>query len=169
MPIGLYTRWNYDSETQKILRRQNKTRSFENIVLSCFQQTRPDCKIESIVTNSRQRKIDCFSVDGICSHCNTVFEARGFYFQYCRCQKSRSSLTHNEIMRGLRLREQDQMRKEYIEQKGYKVSGMWECKRLELYHTDATVKNHLRAKFPYQQPLREERLMQKIRSRKLFG
>ena len=34
MPTGLYTRWNYDSESQKFMARQNKTRSFENMVLS---------------------------------------------------------------------------------------------------------------------------------------
>ena len=34
MPIGLYTRWDMDSETSRFTRRQNKTRSFENIVMS---------------------------------------------------------------------------------------------------------------------------------------
>ena len=38
-----------------------------------------------------------------------------------------------------------------------------------MYRTDATVKNHLRANFPYQRPLSEERLMQEIESGKLFG
>ena len=61
------------------------------------------------------------------------------------------------------------MRKEYIQQKGHKIIEMWECKWWELYRTDATVKNHLRAKFPYQRPHSEERLMQEIRSGKLFG
>ena len=63
MPTGLYTRWNYYTEYQKIIPRENKTRSFENMVLSYFQQTRPECKIESNVTTGRQKKIDCFSVD----------------------------------------------------------------------------------------------------------
>ena len=35
------------------------------MVLSYFQQSRPDCKIESNVTTGRQKKIDCFSVDVI--------------------------------------------------------------------------------------------------------
>ena len=82
MPTGLYTRWNYDSESQKVMRRQNKTRSFENMVLSYFQPTRPECRIESNVTTGRQKKIDCFGVDGIRNHCNTVFEAMGSYFHY---------------------------------------------------------------------------------------
>ena len=46
MPTGLYTRWEYDSETKKFTARQNKSRSSENMVLSFFQQSRPDFKIE---------------------------------------------------------------------------------------------------------------------------
>ena len=80
MPTGLYTRWEYNSETKRFTTRQNKSRSFENMVLSYFQQSRPDCKLESNVLNGRQKKYDCFSVDGICYHCNTVFEARGCYY-----------------------------------------------------------------------------------------
>ena len=40
MPTGLYTRWNYDSESQKFMPRLNKTPSFENMGLFSFQQTR---------------------------------------------------------------------------------------------------------------------------------
>ena len=88
MPTGLYTRWNYDSESQKIMARQNKRRSFENMVLSYFQRTRPECRIESNVTTGRQKKIDCFSVDGICNHCNTVSEAIGLLFPLLSMSRS---------------------------------------------------------------------------------
>ena len=50
MPTEFYTRWHYDSESQKFIPRQNKTRSFQIMVLSYFQQTRPECRIESNVT-----------------------------------------------------------------------------------------------------------------------
>ena len=73
MPIGLYTRWGIASETSRFTPRQNKTRSFENMVMSQFQRTRPDCKFESFYTTGRQKKNDRFTVDGFCSHCNTVF------------------------------------------------------------------------------------------------
>ena len=46
---------------------------------------------------------------------------------------------------------------------------MWDCNWWELYRTDATEKNHLKAKFPYQRPISDERLMQEIESGKLFG
>ena len=61
------------------------------------------------------------------------------------------------------------MRKEYIQQKEYKIIEMCECNWWDIYRTDATVKNHLRTNFPYQRPLGEERLMQDIKSRRLFG
>ena len=112
--------------------------------------------------------IHCFSVDGIFDHCNTVFETMGCYFHYCPCQETRSSLTANEIMRGIK-KEQSQMCEEYTQQKGYKIIETWKCNWWDLYWNDATVKNHLRANFLYQQPLSEERLKQEVKSGKLFG
>ena len=53
MPTGLYTRWKYDSETKRFTARQKKSRCFENTVLSYFQQSQPDCIIESNVTTGR--------------------------------------------------------------------------------------------------------------------
>ena len=45
MPTGLYTRWDFDSETSRFTPRQNKTRSLQNVVMSYFQRTRPECEI----------------------------------------------------------------------------------------------------------------------------
>ena len=97
MPTGLYTRWEYNFETKRFTARQNKSRSFENMLLSYFQQSRPDCKNESNVTTVRKSKIDCFSLDGNFYHCNTVFEAMVCYCHYCPCQEARPSLTDTDI------------------------------------------------------------------------
>ena len=99
MPTGLYTRWEYDSETERFTAHLKKSHSFENMLLSFFQQSRPDCKIESNVTTGRQKKIDCFSVDGICYHCDTVFEAMGCYYHYRPCQEARPPLTDTDMRR----------------------------------------------------------------------
>ena len=93
MPTGLYSRWALDSETSRITPRQNKTRSFEIMVMSYFQRTRSECEIESFFTTGRQKKIDCFSVDWFCFHCNTVFEAMGCFHHFCPCQELRLSLS----------------------------------------------------------------------------
>ena len=60
MPTGVYTRLEYDTESNRKKPQQNKSRNFENMVMSYFQRQRPDCKIESSYTTSTQKKIDCF-------------------------------------------------------------------------------------------------------------
>ena len=100
MPTSLYKRWDLNSETGRLAPRQNKTRSFESMVMSYFQRTRPECKIESFFTTGRQNKIDCFSVDGFCSHGTTVFEAMGCFYHFCPCQEVRPSLTEEDIQPG---------------------------------------------------------------------
>ena len=82
-----------------------------------------------------QRKIDCFKVDGFCAHCNTVFEAMGCFHHYCSCQEARPSLFEKDIERGNKKREMNQMRKQYIKEKGYNVVEMWECEWWNLYKT----------------------------------
>ena len=90
------------------------------MVLSYFQQSRPECKIESNVTTGRQKKIDCFSVDRICYHCNTVFEAMGCYYHYYPCQEARPLSNRFRHWDGSeKRRQQDEMRRDYIQQKGY--------------------------------------------------
>ena len=128
---------------------QNKTRNFENMVMTYFQRTRPDCKIESFYTTSRQKKIDRFSVDGFCSHCNTVFEAMGCFYHFCPCQELRSSLSEEDIKRGSRRRELDELRRSYIQEKGFTVIEMRECEWWRLYKTTSNVKLHIRENFLY--------------------
>ena len=169
MPTGLYTRWEYHSATERFTACQNKSRSFENMVLSFFQQGRPECKIESNVATGRQKKIDCFSVDGICYRCNTVFEAMGCYYHYCPCQEARPSLTGSDIERGVKKRQQGEMRRDYVQQKVYRIVEMWQCEWWSLYKTDASVKSHLREDFPCKRPLSEERILKGIINGRFFG
>ena len=79
--------------------------------MSYFQRQRPDCKIESFYTTRTQKNIDCFKVDGFCAHCNTVFEAMGCFYHYCSCKEARPALAEEDIERGNKKREMDQMRK----------------------------------------------------------
>ena len=46
MPTGLYTRWEYNPETDPFKARNNRTKNFENMVMSFYQELRPECKIE---------------------------------------------------------------------------------------------------------------------------
>ena len=75
MPTGLYTQSEDDAESNRFKPQQNKSGNFENMVMSYFQRQRPDCKIESFYTTGTQKKVDCFKVDGFCTHCNTLFKS----------------------------------------------------------------------------------------------
>ena len=135
MPTGLYTRRDLDTETGRFIPRQNKTRSFENKVVSCFQRTRRRWKIESFYTTCRQKKTDCFIVDGFRSHCNTVFEAMGCFPHFC----PRRAL-FNAVLKTKR--ELDGLRRNYLEQKSFIVSEMWECEWWRPFKTGTDVKEH---------------------------
>ena len=126
MPTGLYTRWEYDTESNKFEPQQNKPRNFEKMVMSFFQRQRLECKIEGFYTTGTLKTIDGFKVEGFCAHCNTVFEAMGCFYRYCPCREARPSLTEEDIERGNKKREMDQMRKQCIKEKGFNVFQMWE-------------------------------------------
>ena len=93
----------------------------------------------------------------------------GGFYHYCPCQETRLSLIEEDIERGLKKREMDQMRKQYIKERGYNVVEMWECEWWNLYKTTTCVKELLRESFPYKRPLSGETLLDQIRSGKLFG
>ena len=93
----------------------------------------------------------------------------GCLYHYYPYQEARLSVTADDLKRGNKKKEMDQMRKNYIKEKGYNVVEMWECQCWNLYKTTTCVKEHLREFFSYERPLREERLLEQIRSSKLFG
>ena len=83
IPTGPYTRWDFDSETSSFTPRQNETRSLENMVLSYFKRTRPECETESFITTGRQKKLIAsvlmaFVITVHCI-CSTIFEAMGCF------------------------------------------------------------------------------------------
>ena len=117
MPTGPYTRWEPYLQSGKFKQRQNKTRIFESNVMSYFQRVRPQCKVESFYTTGKQKKLDAYSIHGLCGHCSAVFEAMECYYQYCLRQEARSTLTEQVFWRDIRKRELDELRKQYIQGK----------------------------------------------------
>ena len=137
--------------------------------MSYFQRIRPEYEIEIFFTTGRQKKIDCFSVDVFCSHCNTVFEAMDCFYHFCPCQKLLPFLTEEHIQRGSKKRELDALRRHYIQEKGIKVIEMTNCEWWRLYKTTNTVKEHIREHFPYRLSLAAEQLLEEMKKGKLFG
>ena len=137
--------------------------------MSYLQSQRPECTIESYYTTGKQKKIDWFSVDGVCAHCDTVFEAMGCYFHFCPCQKARASLSEEEMHRGIRKREHDELRRDYLRNKGCNIVEVWECNWWQRVKEEKNVRNHVRKNFPFKLPMKQESLLAKIRDGKMFG
>ena len=89
-PTGLYTPWDIDSETGRFTARQNKTPTFESLVKSNFQRTRQDLVVElrASTLQAGRRKLIASVLMSICSHCKTVFEAMGCFYQFCSVKRS---------------------------------------------------------------------------------
>ena len=159
--VGIWTQKRVDSQL-------DKTRRVALKIWSCLIFNEQDL-IVSFYTTGRQEKIDCFSFDGFCSHYNTVFEAMGCFYHFCTCQEVHPSLTEEDIKRGNRKRELDELRRGYIQEKGFTVIEMWECEWWRLYKTITNAKLHIRANFPYIRSLTEEQLLEGIKKGNLFG
>ena len=139
------------------------------MVISFYQATRPECTIESLFTTGKQRKIDSFTVDGFCGHCQTIFEVLGCYYHFCPCRETRPNPNEVEFEFGIWKRESDKLRKFFLEKKGYKVIEMRECEWWDYVQENAMLKNHVRKNFPYKLPLSSEKLLTRIHEEKLFG
>ena len=118
---------------------------------------------------SGQKKINCFIMDAYCDHCKTVFEAMGCYYHFCSCQIARPSSTDQDIEQGNKKREVDELRREHIQEKGYKVEEMWEYGLWEKLKTNDKIKNHVRTLFPYKRLPIYRLPFGKKKDRTLFG
>ena len=169
MPTGLYTNWEFNVDLQRFKPRSNKTRSFEIMVLAFFQNSRPERNIESFYTTGTQGKIDAYSVDGFCSHCNMIFEALGCFYHFCECQEGQICLTDEDLLKGKRKREIDELRRSYLREKNYSIIEMWECQWKIHMRENHEIKSFVISTFPYKRPLSFEILHSRIRKRELFG
>ena len=85
----------------------------------------------------------------------------GCFYHFSYCQEARLSLTKQNFVRGNKKREMDDMRREYIKEKGYKVEEVWECDWWESFKTNENIKNHVRTQFPFVRPLSTDSLLAK--------
>ena len=150
------------------MRQQSKIRSFDNMVMYYFQQTRPECKIEKFYTTDRQNKSDCFSVDGffVFQHCvwrNVLL------LPLCINQEVRPSLSEEDFQHGSKKRELAKLRGSYSQEKGFTVFDLWGCEWWRLYKTTTYVKQHIRENFPYKPSLTEHQLLEGSKKGNFFG
>ena len=93
----------------------------------------------------------------------------GCFYHSCRCQDTRYALAEEDIQPGTKKREVEEMWRRYIEEKGFNAVETCECQKWKLYKSDLSLKEHLRESFPYKPLLRQDWLLDKIKSGALFG
>ena len=91
------------------------------------------------------------------------------YYHFCSCQEARPSLREQDIERGNKKREMDDMRQEYNKEKGYKVEEMRECDWWESFKINDKIKNRIRTHFPKKRPLSTDSLLSKTKDGSLLG
>ena len=82
-----------------------------------------------------------------------VYVALGCYFHFCPCQEATPSLTDDDIKRRAMKREMNELRKDYIREKGYSFEEMGECSCWDQFKNNLNVKNHVRENFPFKRLL----------------
>ena len=88
---------------------------------------------------------------------------------FCLCQELRPSLNEEDIKRGSEKRELDELRRSYLQEKGFTVTEMWKCEWWRLHKTTTIVKLHFRESFPYRRSLTEHQLLEGIKKGNIFG
>ena len=63
----------------------------------------------------------------------------------------------------------DELRRCYIQQKGFTVNEMWQCEWWRLYKTTTNVKPHIREHFPSRRSPAAEQLLEELKEGKLFA
>ena len=91
------------------------------------------------------------------------------FYHFCPCQELRPSPTGEDIKRGSKRKELDELRRGYIQEEGFPVTEMWQCEWWRLYKTTTTVKLHIRKNFPYRRSLTEQQLLEGMKKGNLFG
>ena len=119
MQTGPYAMWEFSEENKKFQPKRDWRRYFEQQVMDCFQQMHTNCKIQETFTHKKQKKVRFYLVDVFYNHCNTYFEALGCLIRFCPCQEEKS-LLFEDIESGLKRRERDNDRREYLKRFGVK-------------------------------------------------
>ena len=76
---------------------------------------------------------------------------------------SRLSLTDDDIERGTKKREINELQKDYFREKGYSIEEMWECSWWDQFKNNVDVKNQVRTNFHFTRPLCANSLVQNSR------
>ena len=103
--VGVWSKRQLDSRLEK-----KRPLALKNLVMSFFQRTRPECRLENFYTTAKHMKNGYFSVTEfvLIAHCD---RSNGLLLSFSFCQEVKPSLTEEDIKRSSRKRELDELRR----------------------------------------------------------
>ena len=81
----------------------------------------------------------------------------------------RWTLTEEDFQRGSKKRELDELKGNYIREKGFTVLEIKECEYWRLYKTSNNVKKHMRENFQYRRSLAADQLLEEKKTERYSG
>ena len=137
-------------------------------IWSCLFFNEEDQHVKfKLLYNRQTEKKDCFSFDGFCSHCIISLRLGVVSITFAPVRKY--VFLSEYIERGIKKKELDKLRQNYIKQKGFTVIEMWECAWWRLYKTGPSVEEQIREKLPYRPSLAAYQILEEIKSANKFG
>ena len=85
MPTEVYTKRELCEDTGLFNPQISQNNYLECIVLNSFQKQNPRCYFQTQLNQKSQTRIGVYSIDCLCSPCNTNFEMLGCYCSFCPC------------------------------------------------------------------------------------
>ena len=73
------------------------------------------------------------------------------------------------MQRGIRKREHDELRRDYLRKKGYNIVEVWGCNWWESVKEEENDRNDVRKNFPFKLPMKQESVLAKKRDWKMFA
>ena len=153
LPTAPYTRWELDLEPRKRKPFQNKTRIFENMVKSYFQQSDHSVKWKLSTRQVHRKKLTRTVLMVFVDAAILCLELWDAIIIIVHVKKlvhlSLIKILFETFKKGL-----DELWKQCIQEKCYNVIDMFYCDWWETHKTDDFVKQHLRETFLYKMPFR---------------
>ena len=72
------------------------------------------------------------------------------------------------MQRGIKKIEHDELRRDYLRNKGYSIVEVWECNWWECVEEEEKVKYHVRKDFPLKLTMKQETLLAKIKDEQML-
>ena len=150
MPTGLYTRWDFDS--QRFNPRSSEARFLDHMVMAYFQNSRQNCKIESLHTTGTHKKIILSALMDFVVTLTIFSEALCCFFVLWVAGNTTWSYLWRHFQK-TKVNEAVKLHWSHLRQTKYSIREMWGCEWKQNLRQNHEVKCLVQLVFPFKRPV----------------